>query len=514
MIALRSRYVDARLTIRRIIDATISRIPRILINTSTGRLHDKTQQAEAFELHPIFNELVSSMRTELDYARIWEEVKQFYRYVMFSHTWGRGEPLLQKVELITVYKLEASPGNIKLQSFCSVVRHLGFQWAWSDTCCIDRVNHVVLQESLVAMFSWYRGSSLTLVYLLGVSSDSQEPGGLQGSIWNTRVWTYQEYLAAERVQFYTEDWKPYLGLTLWNHKESPIILSEMEEASRISAEQSAVLRPGLDRVREKLSLASMRLTSLVEDKAYSLLGIFNVAIPVIYGEGTRSVGRLLEYVLTGSGDVTILAWTGTANDYNSCLPIDLTVYSEVVPRHIPPLEAAEENRIVTELRSSLPDIPLAVTLYNLLSELAPPSLVASRLRLPGIISRVTDIVHVPGPNAKMNLHVYRATTTIFGDIDIETTSSLNALQKLYLVHPWIRPLLDYEFSHDAGELDETTHALRLLARLRQPFGGLLLEQVSRTEYRRVAADSLIMTQVHEGVQLSDLIANIRSVDVQ
>ena len=73
-------------------------------------------------------------------------------------------------------------------------------------------------------------------------------------------------------------------------------------------------------------------------------------MPVIYGEGTRAVGRLLEHVLTGSGDATILAWTGIANDYNSCLPKDLTVYDEVVPLHIPALmEMGELDRTVRGL---------------------------------------------------------------------------------------------------------------------------------------------------------------------
>ena len=48
---------------------------------------------------------------------------------------------------------------------------------------------------------------------------------------------------------------------------------------------------------------------LVEDAAYSLLGIFSVTgIPAIYGEGEGSLGCLLAHVLTGSGDVSILAW--------------------------------------------------------------------------------------------------------------------------------------------------------------------------------------------------------------
>ena len=492
-------------------------MPRVLIDTTTGRLHDRTQQAKAFEALPVFNELVSSMTTEekIDYGRISREVKEFYRYVMFSHKWEHGEPLFQHVEHIAVYELQASPTSIKLQTFCSLVRSLGFRWAWSDTCCIDKDNNVVLQESLVAMFTWYRGSSLTLVYLRGVSSQSQKPGGLQGSIWNTRAWTYQEYVAAERVQFYTEDWKPYFGLALSNHKESPIVIAEMEQVSRVSAEQLAILQPGLNRVREKLYLASMRRTTLVEDIAYSLLGIFNVAIPVIYGEGNRAVGRLLEHILTGSGDVTILAWTGTTSDYNSCLPMNLTAYNELVPPHIPlPMEVAELDQIVMELRSSLTDLSLATRLYDRLNELPSPSLASSRLRLSGIVSLVTGVVHASGPDPKTKLCVYRATTTLFGDIEIKTTNDLTTMNDLYLVHPWIRPLLNQDFLRAPARLDRTIRALRLIVRLRQPFGALLFEQLSSVEYKRVAADSLTMARVCEDVPLDDLIDNILTIDVQ
>ena len=330
------------------------------------------------------------MTREIDDVWIRREVTEFCRYVMFSHKWEDSEPLFQKVMDVTVYKLEASHGNIKLQTFCSIVRALGYRWAWSDTCCIEKSDNVVLQESLVAMFAWYRGPSLTIIHLLGVSSLSDVLDALRESIWNSRVWTYQEYVAAKRVLFYTEDWKPYLGLMLEHHKESSIILREME-MSQVSSERVAVLRPGLDRIREKLYLASMREMTLVEDIAYSLLGILNASIPIIYGEGTRAVGRLLEYVLTGSGDTTILAWTGTANDYNSCLPVNLTVYSPLVPPHIPHMETAELDRAVTQLRSSLLDTSFAVALYNELNGLPTPTVASSRLPLPGIVSKITDI---------------------------------------------------------------------------------------------------------------------------
>ena len=506
-VGLRSQYRDARRIIRGIIQATTSQMPRVLIDTTTGQLCDRTQQAETFETLPVFNELVSSMTREIDDAWIRREVTEFCGYVMFSHKWEYGEPLFQKVMHTTVYKLDASRGNIKLQTFCSIVRALGFRWAWSDTCCIDKSDNVVLQESLFAMFAWYRGSSLTIIHLLGVSSLSDVLDALRESIWNSRVWTYQEYVAAKRVLFYTEDWKPYLGLTLENHKESSMILREME-MSQVSSEQVAVLQPGVDRIREKLYLASMRETTLVEDVAYSLLGILNASIPIMYGEGTRAVGRLLEYVLTGSGDATILAWTGTANDYNSCLPLNLTVYNPVVPPHIPRMETAELDRTVAELRSSLPDASLAVTLYHELNRLPPPTGASSRLRLPGIISLITD-VSMSGLDAQS----YRATTDLFGDIEIKTGSNLATMNGLCLVHPWIHSLLDQEFTRGSTRLDLTTQAFRLIARLQQPFGALLFEQVSRTEYKRVAADSLIMVQLGEEVSLTDLTSNIRTIEV-
>jgi hypothetical protein len=371
-IELRHQYFDATATIRKVVEQTIRHMPRVLIDTVTGRLYDKVQQAAAFEELPIYDELRSSMttRTRLDHARIRKEVKKFYRYVMLSHRWQPHEPTFQMVENTSIYGLPASPANSKVQRFCELVRYLDFQWAWSDTCCVNQLDKGVQQESLVAMFRWYRGSSLTVVHLLGVLSESQEFGCLWKSIWNTRGWTYQEYLASEVVQFYTEDWKPYLGLDTFNHKESPLILSEMEQAMNFATQELATLQPGLEMAREKLYLASMRQTTREEDIAYCLFGIFNVALPVIYGEGNQAVGRLLEYILTRSDNVTLLAWTGSSGSHHSYLPADLTVYNEIVPPHVPsPIEAAEMDGMVAALRSSLPDLSLTVALYERLYDL-------------------------------------------------------------------------------------------------------------------------------------------------
>ena len=515
-IELRGQYVDATPAIQEVVEETIRHMPRVLIDTETGRLFDKTGQAAAFEALPVYEELRSSMTTKIDPERIQKEVKGFYRYVMFSHRWDYGEPPFQRVENISVYDLEVSSPNIKLQTFCRLIGALGFHWVWSDTCCIDKKDNVVLQESLVAMFTWYRGSSITIVYLRGVWSHSQRPGDLRRSLWNTRAWTYQEYVAAEVVQFYTEDWKPYLGLQAFNHKEDAAIIREMQQAAGAITKELTVLCPGLDRVREKLYMASMRRTTLVEDIAYSLLGIFNISIPVIYGEGNRAVGRLLEHVLAGSSDVTILAWTGRAGDYNSCLPPDLTVYNQLAPPHVPqPMELAKVDNIVAKLRSSLPDLSLAVTLYNLLNKFLAPTFIASCLGLPCIAFAVTQLDGTSKFDPGTGSRVYLATTSALVEVEIDTKDNLAEMKDLILIHPWISSLLDQEFSHGAAGLDQTTRALRLVARLRQPFGALLLQPVSRMRYRRVAADCLIMVRVREEASLTELIGGIRTtVNIQ
>ncbi|KAI9455063.1 hypothetical protein HD554DRAFT_298739 [Boletus coccyginus] len=518
ILELRNQYVDATATIQEVVEDTIRHMPRVLIDTTTGRLYDKTQQAAAFEDLPIYDELRSLMTTStcLDHERIEIEVKEFYRYVMLSHRWQPPEPTFQMVENTPIYGLPESPGNNKVQRFCELVRSLHFHWAWSDTCCVNQSDKGVQQESVVAMFRWYRGSSLTIVHLLGVFSDSQKIGRLWRSIWNTRGWTYQEYVASKVVQFYTEDWKPYLGLDVFNHKESPIILSEMEQATNFTSQELATLEPGLERVREKLYLASRRRTTREEDVAYSLFGIFLVSIPVIYGEGNQAVSRLLEHILTRSGNVTLLAWTGkSSSSQHSYLPADLTIYSEIVSPHLPqPIEAAEIDGMVTALRSSLPDLSPTVALYTRLSILPPPSPLAGRLVLPGIVFPLAGLISLSKSDPDPDFAVYRATSPMLGDVEIKTLDNLSGMGDLILINPWIGPLLDQDFLRGVAQFDLATRALRLVARLRQPFGALLLATQAREQYRRVATDSLIMVQVREETSSTELVDGIRTVHIQ
>ena len=548
------------MTIRRSIQDTIRESPRVLINTTSGRLCNKLEQATAFESLPVFMELISSMTTHIDYARIEQEVTEYYRYATFSHKWEDDEPLLEKVRRIVVYDLEESPTHDKLQMFCKIVRDAGFHWAWSDTCCINKANHFVLQEALVAMFKWYEGSALTIIFLRGVRSPSRR-GDLVRSIWNTRAWTLQEYHASKVVQFYTEDWMPYMSLNIPNHKESPEIISEMEEATGVSARALMALRPGLNDIREKLCLASRRETTLVEDAAYSLLGIFSITLPVVYGEGDQALGRLLAQLLTSSGDTSILAWTGRSGSFNSCLPASVTVFNQLSISHIPPaIIGAQMDIITTGLQTSSLDFTLVMKLYDRLNELPIALFAGQRMKLPCITFKLGPL----STSRSKSDYVFRAQTGALRIVEIKTEENLSQLDSLYLIHPWIDFLLDRQPvgsvpetipeenpdnrsssigmpSFDGAsqttlavpqtrtarlvarlgrrfggrpttrdppslrppssvsQVDKQLRALRLVARLRQPFGALLLTPNlgNVAAYRRVAVDSLITVQVED-----------------
>jgi hypothetical protein len=65
-----------------------------------------------------------------------------------------------------------------------------------------------------------------------------------------------------------------------------------------------------------MSWASKRTTTREEDVAYSLLGIFGVNMPLLYGEGGRAFIRLQEEIIKTSNDQTILTWTTTLRSHD------------------------------------------------------------------------------------------------------------------------------------------------------------------------------------------------------
>ena len=331
----------------------------------------------------------------------------------------------------------------------------------------------------------------------------------------------------------------------------------MEKATGISAQALKALRPGLNDIREKLRLASTRQTTRVEDAAYSLLGIFSMSLPVTYGEGDKALGRLLSQLLMSSGDTSILAWNGKSGSFNSCLPTNIVVFSEPVASHIPPATPnAEVETITIGVHASPLDLNLVARLHARVDELPTPTFAGQRMRLPCVAFKIRTI----SPFQNGSEIVFRVQASGLGVVEIKPRQNLMPLDSLYLVHPWIDFLLDRhatgniaeiaahenetsdpdEFpsfssfpelssASDADPLDDaeslpspTTLPLmdtqmEFLARLRQPFGALLLAPTRRNmaEYKRIATESLITVQVQEitPATLNRLIQGVRVLDV-
>jgi len=470
-----------------------------------------------------------------------EVVMTYFQYAMLSHRWEEKEPLLQDIQGKVVYELDLVGGIMKLQSLCKPARDLRYRWAWSDTCCIDKSNNVELQESVNSMFVWYHHSALTVVYLSDVPPTSK-PGALAKSAWNTWGWTVQRFVAPNVVLFYQKDWTPYLGDRTPNHKESVAIMQELEDATGIDRRTVVAFHPGMRDAREKLQWASTRTTTLQEDVAYSLFGVFGVRLHVDYTEKKQNaLGRLLQEIIAQSGDITALDWVGKSSDFNSCLPADITSY-EVPSCKLPSLTEEEIHTSVSSLRGVV-DLQSASKLYQELDSLSAPRFAHRRLHLPCIVFPVTEARRRPGHD--QDTYTYELKSDGLRNLDITIEDRFTPFssarpppvwQTILFARPWSRHLLGlYDTADDAqsvanwsapefllqGSLaaqtepiysDSDSRALRLIANLGQPFSAFLLARQRDGEFKRIASDRDIIAQVKDMASISYLM-DIRTLEI-
>ena len=224
------------------------------------------------------------------------------KYAILSHRWRDGEVLLQDMQDIARASIKA--GFAKIQRTCEQAIADGFDYVWVDTCCIDKTSSVELGEAINSMFRWYRDSSICYAYLWDVTDNTidndHENNQVQSSDWFSRGWTLQELIAPSRLSFYGQNWQ-YLG-----SKDS--ICELLAQATGIDEDtlKGASLRNSS--IAQKMFWASKRQTTRIEDTAYCLLGIFDIYIPLIYGEGEQAFQRLQEEIIKRSTDHTIFAW--------------------------------------------------------------------------------------------------------------------------------------------------------------------------------------------------------------
>ncbi|KEY75230.1 hypothetical protein S7711_07144 [Stachybotrys chartarum IBT 7711] len=207
-------------------------------------------------------------------------------YAILSHTWETDEVLFEHIKDGTA---EAKHGYIKI-SFCAdIAQRDGLQYFWVDTCCIDKASSAEVQESINHVSTTKRRK------LSGQSSAYAWESDFRNSKWFTRGWTLQELLAPASVEFFSRE------ATRLGDKKS--LEQHIHEATRIPIN---ALRghPMLSYSKsQRLAWVEKRNTTREEDKAYCLFGIFDVQVPLLYGEGEeRAFRRLFEEIDKGSND--------------------------------------------------------------------------------------------------------------------------------------------------------------------------------------------------------------------
>jgi hypothetical protein len=236
------------------------------------------------------------------------------KYAILSHTWEEEEVTFHELDQhhhgnldlpeprLRQLIYDTTPkGYHKIWETCFKARKHGFQYAWVDTCCINKDSSAELTESINSMFKWYQNAEECYVFLSDLPLGTPAEEWLPECKWFTRGWTLQELIAPQKVLFYNQGWK-YVG-------SKTNFCDLISEITKINKPVLLGTSPAWDySTATRMSWAAHRQTTRVEDIAYCLLGIFQANLPMIYGEGTNAFFRLQEEIVRHNNDLTIFAW--------------------------------------------------------------------------------------------------------------------------------------------------------------------------------------------------------------
>jgi hypothetical protein len=223
------------------------------------------------------------------------------KYAILSHCWEEsGEVTFEAFQSGKGVELS---GYSKIKGCCSKAAKDGWEFVWIDSSCINKDSSSELSEAINSMFRWYREAEICYVYLADVlintNNNNERDSKLRNSRWFTRGWTLQELLAPKKVVFFDSEWN-----AIGQKDDLKDLLSSITGIQDLDKFEDAC-------VAVKMSWASKRRTTRIEDEAYCLMGLFDVYMTPIYGEGTNAFLRLQLEILQKSDDESLFAWTDT-----------------------------------------------------------------------------------------------------------------------------------------------------------------------------------------------------------
>ena len=246
-------------------------------------------------------------------------------YAIVSHRWTEE---VNYEEMNDLAKMEVKDGRDeirrrdgyqKLLDSCEQAKRDRYEWLWMDTCCIDKRNSAELSEAINSMYRWYEKSGVCYAYLHDLTDkifpaepDAQKyPNSNGWPEWFSRGWTLQEMIAPRDVQFFNKSWQ-FIGIKT---KLAPILAKITRVPEHILTDGVRSTRPCVAQI---ISWAADRTTTRVEDRAYSLLGLLDVNMPMLYGEGKKAFHRLQLEIIRMSDDQSIFAWDYQKTEGRTC----------------------------------------------------------------------------------------------------------------------------------------------------------------------------------------------------
>ena len=234
-------------------------------------------------------------------------------YAILSHLWIDPTEVDYKdmVDLAKMDKQERDEirgrlGYKKIVDTCSQAQTDRYEWVWVDTCCIDKRSSAELSEAINSMYRWYRNARRCYAYPHDVDGShfptkKDYPKSNGWPEWFSRGWTLQEMIAPRDLRFFNKDWQP-----IGDKK------SLAQTLNTITGVPEHILADGLEGnhpcVVQIISWAANRTTTRAEDRAYSLMGLLDVNMPMLYGEGKKAFHRLQLEIIRSSNDQSIFAW--------------------------------------------------------------------------------------------------------------------------------------------------------------------------------------------------------------
>jgi hypothetical protein len=211
--------------------------------------------------------------------------KEVPQFAILSHTWSSEEDDEVSYQDFVGNTMSTKTGYQKLIFLMARAHSDGLEYAWLDTCCINRDSEAEVSETVRTMYQWYGKASKCYVYLSDLApqydiSSEASATDLQAILdcrWFQRGWTVQELLAPSIVEFYSVDGK-YLG----DKKDLRLLI-----CLKTGIPGSALQGRSMDTftVDERLSWFDNRVTKRDEDMVYASLGLFDAHMPILYGEG-------------------------------------------------------------------------------------------------------------------------------------------------------------------------------------------------------------------------------------